>query len=257
MGAIQTAIQVVKIPIALANDIVTFNNTNDLGAIMQSFATSNGMMVKYPNLWADSAYSKNINLSFSFVSPYGDPLSIFKYVYVPFFALLSFAMPRQAAENGLVSPFLVRCDIPGVVTSDLAMISDITWTKGGANSLWTKDGLPRAIDVQITVSDLYPFLAMSKRISFLSANPSYAVFLDNMSGMLSLNDTNEEDGLNSYFKELINRVNGEGEKNNGMWNKFNSSKSKAVKEMSDRVRSSVSASVDPHAIPWLHNSSIT
>lgn len=257
LGVAKTVLQVAKIPIALASDIVTFNNTNDLGSIIQSFATSNGMLVKYPNLWADSSYSKNINFNFSFVSPYGDPLSIFKYVYVPFFALLAFAMPRQAAENGLVSPFLIRCDVPGVVTSDLALISDMTWTKGGANALWTKDGLPRAIDVTITVSDLYPFLAMSKRISFLSANPSFAVFLDNMSGMLALNDSKEDDGLNAYFKEMVNRVNGESENGTNMWNKFNSSKSKAVREMADRVRSSVSASVDPHAVPWLHNSSIT
>ena len=107
------------------------------------------------------------------------------------------------------------------------------------------------------LDDLYPYLAMRKRISYLSANPSYAVFLDNMSGMLSLNDAEEDDGLNSYFKELINRVNGENGKNTNMWNKFNSSKSVSIKNISDKVRNRVSASIDPTAIPWLHNSSIT
>ena len=248
---------VAKLALAVAGDIVSFNNTQDLGAIVQSFATSNGMQVKYPNLWTDSAYSKSMSFDFTFTSPYGDPLSIFKYVYVPFFALLTFAMPRQAAENGYVSPFLVRCDIPGVTTSDLALISDITWTKGGNSNLWTKDGLPREITCSITVQDLYQYLAMSKRISFLSANPSYAVFLDSLSGMLALNDTTEDDRLNSYFKEMINRVNGEEMKGAQLWNKFNSNKSKSIKAMAESVRSSVSATVDPHAIPWLHNSSIT
>ena len=236
-------------------DTTAFMNTNDLGSVMQQFATSNGMKVVYPELWADSTYSKNMNFNFTFVSPYGDPLSIFKYVYVPFCALACFAMPRQAAENGYVSPFFIRADVPGLITSDLALLSSLTWTKGGANSLWTKDGLPRAIDCSITVTDLYPYLSMTKRASFLSANPSYAVFLDNMTGMCALNDDSNSDGLNTYFKEVINRINGL--ENNGikMWNKYNSAKSAETKRISQSVRDSVSGKVDPHAIPWLHNSS--
>ena len=43
------------------------------------------------------------------------------------------------------------------MTTDLGLISDISWTKGGSQNLWTKDGLPRAIDVSLSISDLYPF----------------------------------------------------------------------------------------------------
>ena len=89
----------------VASDITTFSNTNDLGAVIQSFATTNGMNVKYPNLWEDSSYGKSINLNFSFVSPYGDPLVYLNMYMFHSFALLCFAMPRQAAENGYVSPF--------------------------------------------------------------------------------------------------------------------------------------------------------
>ena len=98
----------------------------DLSSIVQAFSVTNGMKVMYPNLWQNSNYSKNLNFNFNFVSPYGDPLSIFQYVYVPFFSLLAFALPRQAAQNGYVSPFFVRADIPGLFTSDLALISDVT-----------------------------------------------------------------------------------------------------------------------------------
>ena len=256
-GAASALAKLAKVSVALVSDITTFTTTNDLGAVIQSFATANGMQVTFPNLWGNSSFSKSVSLQFSFVSPYGDPLSIFKYVYVPFCALLCFGMPRQAAENGLVSPFLVRCDIPGLFTSDMAMVADISWTRGGGAGLWTKDGLPRAIDVQVSLADLYPYLSMTKRLSFLSANPSYAVFLDSLSGMLALNDNNKEDSLQKYFKEMINRVNGM-EKDSGktMWNKFNGKKSAAIRDISEEVRSSLSATVDPHAIPWLHNSSI-
>ena len=256
-GTIAKGAAIAKLLITPALDISNFNNTEDLGAVMQSFATSNGMKVKYPELWSDTTYSKNVNFNFSFVSPYGDPLSIFKYVYVPFLSLLCFALPRQAAENGYVSPFFVRADVPGLFTSDLALITSMSWTKGGGNALWTKDGLPRAIDVSITISDLYQYLSMTKRVSCLSANPSYAVFLDSLTGMMALNDSTSSDNeLNEYFKEMIDRVNGKGT-GPSLWNKFNKTKSAEAKRISDATRNNkVGFSIRDYSIPWMHNSSL-
>ena len=85
----------VKGALSLASGIAKFTTTQDLGSVVQSFMASNGMRVMYPQLWANSAYQKNITVSFNFISPYGDPLSIFQYVYVPFFSLLAFVLPRQ------------------------------------------------------------------------------------------------------------------------------------------------------------------
>lgn len=239
-----------------ARDVNRISTTEDFGSVIQSFATANGMNVVYPELWQSSGYTKGITLNFSFISPYGDAYSIFKYVYVPLCSLLCFSLPRQAAENGFVSPFFVRADIPGIVTSDLALISNITWTKGGSSNLWTKDGLPRAIDVSLNITDLYPFLAMSKRLSFLSANPSYTVFLDNMAGLRVKTDPSDEDSINTYFKELISRVSGTDNKGNIVWNSFSHSKINEVNKSIESKKSSFSKGIDFSAIPWLHNSSI-
>jgi hypothetical protein len=111
---------------SLIGSVSAFANTQDISAIVQQFQVTNGMRVQYPQLWENSNYVKNMSFTFNFTSPYGDPLSIFQYVYVPFFSLLAMAMPRQAADNGLVSPFFVRADIPGWITSDLALMTDIT-----------------------------------------------------------------------------------------------------------------------------------
>ena len=256
-GLLKKGLAVAKVGTSAVIDIASFQNVNDLGTIIQSFATSNGMKVKYPDLWSDTTYSKNVSFNFSFVSPYGDPLSIFKYVYVPFLSLMCFALPRQAAENGYVSPFFVRADVPGLFTSDLALVSSFSWTKGGSNALWTKDGLPRAIDCSITITDLYEYLSMTKRISSLSANPSYAVFLDSLTGMMALNDgTSSENELNDYFKEMIDRVNGKNTKQS-LWNQFNTSKQSVTKKMSDSTRTnSVGNTIREYSIPWLHNSSL-
>jgi hypothetical protein len=132
LGALQTAT-------GLVSDTQKFLTEKDNGAVMQSFATTNGMKVVYPELWSDSTYMKSVNINFEFISPYGDPLSVFQYVMVPFCALLCFAMPRQAADNGYVSPFFVRADIPGYFTSDLAMITKILPTMTGVAWLYVPD----------------------------------------------------------------------------------------------------------------------
>lgn len=253
-GGLKTVIKAAAVAGAAALDVTKISSADDFGSFIQSFGASNGMRVVYPELWSDSTYTKSINLNFSFISPYGDPLSVFRYVYVPFCALLCLGLPRQASANGYISPFFVRADIPGMFTTDLSFITDITWTKGGSNNLWTKDGLPRAIDVTISLADLYPYLAMTKRFSFLSANPSYTVFLDNMAGMCALNDTSSDDMMNEYFKRMVDRVNGTGDYGNSLWNKFSSSKSSAAYNVGNSARTSISKNLSD--IPWFHNSSL-
>lgn len=203
------------------SDVNQFLTSQDSGAVMQSFATTNGMKVVYPELWSDSGFSRSVSINFEFISPYGDPLSVFHYVMVPFLSLLCYAMPRQAADNGYVSPFFVRADVPGFFTSDLALISDFSWTRGGNQGIWTKDGLPRAIAGSFTLADLYPYLAMTKRLSFLSANPNYTSFLNSLSGFHAIDDTDDGDALNDYWLNMLDRVTSD-ESIGGKWNGFGS-----------------------------------
>jgi hypothetical protein len=105
---------------------LSYSANMDLSAITESMLSTNGMKTEFPNLWTDSNYSKSINVDFEFISPYGDPQSIFQYCYVPLCAILALALPKQAEENGYVNPFFLRMDIPGVISSDFAIISNIT-----------------------------------------------------------------------------------------------------------------------------------
>lgn len=220
---------------AVLKDTQRFITEKENGVTMQSFATTNGMKVQYPELWSDSTYSRSINVNFEFISPYGDPLSIFQYVLAPFAALFCYACPRQAAENGYVSPFFVRADIPGYFTSDLAIISDFTFTRGGNNDLWTKDGLPRAISGSFTIQDLYPYLAMTKRISFLSANPNYTVFLNSLTGLHAINTGESNDALNAYWQKLLNNVNGLSTETS-VWNRYSQNSTLSHNNYTSRSR---------------------
>ena len=245
MGAVSGAI---KLPFAVLRDTTSFLQ-KDNGAVLQSFATTNGMRVVYPELWSDSGFSKTVNINFEFISPYGDPLSIFKYVMAPFAALLCYAMPRQASDNGFVSPFFVRADIPGLFTMDLGLITDFTWTRGGSQNLWTKDGLPRAISGSFTISDLYPFLAMTKRFSFLSANPNYTILLDNLAGFHAVYDEANESGLNDYWKEMLNRVSGE-LTSTTLWNKYSTNEREIHKTVANTPQTN-RLKLNGSSIKWL------
>lgn len=198
-------------------NLMKFTSENDLNAMTQSLMTTNGMKTAFPNLWTDSGYSKSVTVDFEFVSPYGDPLSIFQHVYVPLAALLALALPKQAAENGYVNPFFLRMDIPGVISSDFSIISSIQWVRGGRHNIWTTDRHPRAITVSVTFEDLYNYMAMTRRVSYLSANPNYSMFLDSFSGIRSL--YNEGRTINNdYWTLLVNRLNSNLTFAGNLWN---------------------------------------
>ena len=185
-------------------DLVGGTNISVIKALRQS---RNGMQLMFPEIWADSDFTRSINLNFKFFSPYGDPASIFQNVYVPFISLMAFALPRQAGEMGYVSPLLLRADIPGQFTVEMGVVTDFTFTKGGSENLWTKDGYPRIIECSLTIKDLYPSLMMTKYMNFMRANPSYTMFIDNMAG-ISARLNKWQLNLNTYLLNYVSRIAG-------------------------------------------------
>lgn len=201
-------------------DVLSAYTKTDIGSDIQANITTNGMQVVYPELWSNGSFGRSASFQFNFTSPYGDPLSIFKYVYVPFGVILAFTLQRQADDNGFVSPFFLRADLPGYMTCDLGFISSMSFTRGGPSGLFTKDGLPRSISGEFILEDLYPYLAMSRRLSFLSANPAYTSFVDSMIGLNAVNSDDNQATLDQYWDAMLNRVNGNA--SGGLWNKYNS-----------------------------------
>jgi hypothetical protein len=142
-----------------------------------------GETVLYPKVWKDSSFDKSYNLSFKFVSPYGDPASIFEYVYMPFLMLLALALPRQTQPNAYKAPFLVRLDCPGYFNCDMGMITSFSFVRGGSDGMWNENGLPMCIEVTMSVTDMYPALMVATNIALLRNNIGLSTFLDNMCGL--------------------------------------------------------------------------
>lgn len=154
-------------------------------AAFQSAGTiASGARLNFPQVWQNSSYSKDINLNFKFTSPYGDPGSIFEYVYKPFVCLLAFSLPRMTSSPmGYASPFIIRIDSPGWFNVDMGAVTSFSFKKGGSDDLWSIDTLPLSIEVNMSVTDLLPALAMTRKVSRITSNPALHTFLLNIAGI--------------------------------------------------------------------------
>lgn len=147
--------------------------------------TTNGSQLLYPDIWSDSSFDKSINLAFKFYSPYGDKESIFYNVYLPFITLFCMGMPVQDNLYGYAQPYYVKALSPGFFESSMAAITSMSWTFGGSEQLWTIDGLPRCIEMQLSLKDLYPQMAITHKYGQLNYNLGFASFMDCLAGVRS------------------------------------------------------------------------
>lgn len=157
---------------ALANAMSTIDDISEkylsgnklLKDIAQQFGTvALGGKLLFPEIWADSSFSKSYNISIKLRTPDGDKLSWFMNIYVPLCHLICMAAPIQAEAgvSGYVSPFLVRAYYRGLFNCEMGIITDMSINKGKEGA-WTIDGLPTEVDVDITLKDLYSALTITK-----------------------------------------------------------------------------------------------
>lgn len=122
---------------------------------------SGGKLV-FPEIWADSVFSRSYSVNIRLVSPDPSKLSIFLNILVPLFHLLGLVAPQSIPSNpnGYTNPFLVRAIYKGHFNIDMGIITDMSITKG-AECQWTPDGLPTAVDINISIKDLYNMLSIT------------------------------------------------------------------------------------------------
>jgi hypothetical protein len=152
-----------------------------------------GINPLFPQVWKDSSFGRTYDLSFKFHSPYGAPGAIYQNVLLPFVQLLCLVLPVMRNPGTYSEPFVFQLDAPGHFSCDLGICESLSFVKGGSDHLWTKDGLPRQIDVTMSVKDLYPTLASSHNNKSLYLNVGMGTFLDNLAA-INLFDSSQ--GLN-------------------------------------------------------------
>lgn len=158
-------------------------NVPVLGGVIGSFIEQlKGDQLAYPETWTDSTFDRSYSVQMEFYSPYGDPESIFNYVYLPFISILAMALPLQDGIYGYKQPFLVRASCPGWFECECGVITNLSFTRGD-DKQWTADSLPRSIKVSIDIKDLYPSLVQLKNPGLLRYNIGLTSFIETMAGM--------------------------------------------------------------------------
>lgn len=146
----------------------------------------NGGNLIFPEIWQDSSYSKSYDIGLKLYSPYGDPLSIYNNIYHPLLCLLTLTLPRSLSKQGYAAPFLVKVFSKGWFSCDMGMVESISITKGGASGKeWTDDGYPLAVDVTLTIKDLYPTVmqTLGKAADIYSFNTGMTEFLETLAAV--------------------------------------------------------------------------
>lgn len=120
-----------------------------------------GGIIDFPNIWDDSSFDGNsYDFSFKLRCPNPDPLSIFYRIYPTVALLLPTVLPRSTGNNSYTSPFLTRFHVKGVASSPMALVTKMSMKRGGDEYGWSKDMLPTAIDIDITIQDLSSVMHM-------------------------------------------------------------------------------------------------
>lgn len=143
-----------------------------------------GGRMYFPEIWADSSFMRNYDVTIRLDSPDCDTLSIYLNIFVPLCHILGLCMPRSAGDNTYVSPFLVRAFYKSFFHVDMGIITNCSIQRGDIQA-WTQDGLPTQITVQLSIKDLYDVMAMAtgKGDNDMIGNPAQLDYLANMCGV--------------------------------------------------------------------------
>lgn len=111
-------------------------------------------------------------------TPYGGcKEAILQDILAPLCMLLAGALPKATGKSSYTSPFCCRLYSPGRCDWRLAMIKNITITRGTSNIGWNNDyHLPTAIDVTFDVETLDNVVSLPVATNMASSTLSFDVF---------------------------------------------------------------------------------
>ena len=184
-----------------------------LGSLLSGMgAIIEGSKMRFPEIWADSQFSKDYNISMRFMTPDCDNLSVYLNVIVPLIHVICLAAPRATGANTYGAPFMIRCFYRGFFNIDLGMITSLSINKGGEGK-WSYSNIPTEVEVNMTVKDLYSVMAMSMNdsshanldVTVLSNN----TLMDYLSNMCGVNFSEIDIGrtLTLYKVLITNKAN--------------------------------------------------
>ena len=168
---------------------------------------TNGSNFDFPQMFDESKFNRSYEISFKFVSPYGDDRSVANHVLFPFLFLLTCSAPRQDGPNGHTSPFILQVDAPGFFSCPMGVVSSFSFRKGGDDMLFNDRGLPLVIEGSMSITDLYSNMSLPLTYSQFATNFGTSSFLNTLGGLnlYASMDMNLSDRSSNFLKDLIGK----------------------------------------------------
>ena len=187
----------------LGNGGETVNGLLNMG---KNFLKGGRMVL--PKMLDGASYSKSISCNMKFMSPYGDPYSVFLKCIVPICHILAMALPRQLSDNMYTFPFVVRCAQIGQFNVDLGVITGVTITRGGSDDTsWTINSLATEWDVTVEITPLVDELMITSTNNpvLLCKNENLLDYLGNFCGfdVLAHNPRTKWDMMTTFVTNSV------------------------------------------------------
>lgn len=115
-----------------------------------------GNSIIYPKIWTGSTIVRTISLQIRLYSPYGDWNSVFMNILLPYMVLMGLALPRQTHPSFVSFPFSFSLEVPGLISSEMSMITNLSVRRGGRYDAWSDASFMRGMDITVTVAPLKP-----------------------------------------------------------------------------------------------------
>jgi len=132
--------------------------TGFAGAV--ELASGNGYFA-LPEMYLDSKFSTSFSMSLQLRARAGDPVSVFQSVYIPLCCWIAAVSPRAIGANMYTSPFLFRAYSKGQVSIPFGLVESLSIKRGVGEFGWSRQMLPTAIDLDISLRNLNPALFMT------------------------------------------------------------------------------------------------
>lgn len=189
---------------------------------------SGGRMI-LPKMLQEATYGRSIACSMKFVSPYGDPYSVFMNCIVPVAHLLAMSLPRQLSDNMYTYPYILRGAQLGSFNLDIGVITNLSIDRGGSDdTCWSIDNLSTEWNVQVELTPLvdelmitgtnHPALFMKNEmlLDYLANYCGFDILANQMSTKLELIAT----FMNNYVLDIPHAL--EHRINDELYTKLNS-----------------------------------
>jgi hypothetical protein len=195
---------------AAQTEVVSDNkDLQSVGQMSSAISASyGGSSFQFPQVFDNSHFARNYDVSFKFVSPYGDDRSVFYHVITPFLFLLTLALPKQDGVSALNTPYLIQVDAPGFFSCPMGVINNFSFRKGGDEMLFSNRGLPLIIEGSFSIMDLYSALSLPTDYNQFATNFGTSAFLNTMGGLslyATMDPSLSQQALN-YTKDIITNV---------------------------------------------------